>query len=253
MVEKSTNRGPHRAVAAADDAGGKGRADDAVLHRNAHRPGHRPQRLQRDGRQRTGRLHPEHDRSGPDQRHAEDRGRAVAAAHSAHLRTRHHPWLSHVVPDSAGTVGFVESGVDRARCPPRGAGGQPRRHSLDVFADGRHRSRCALGPHCGRRGRRSLSRIGHCRRLRAWISGREPEQSRLARRLRQTFRGLWRRRRRARLQHGGDPRTAAAPGVSAAVRSCGTRRCSDLHERLRSTERSSVDRERFHAENRSAR
>ena len=38
--------------------------------------------------------------------------------------------------------------LDRARSSAHGAGGQPRRHSLDVLAHGRHRARCTLGPHC---------------------------------------------------------------------------------------------------------
>ena len=46
------------------------------------------------------------------------------------------------------------------------------RHPVDIHADGRYRTRRPLGPHRGRRGRKSLSRFGHGGGAGARISGR---------------------------------------------------------------------------------
>ena len=82
-------------------------------------------------------------------------------------------------PVPLGLVGHLGPGAGGADRAGRGQGSQPRRCALDVLAHGGHRARCPLGTHRRRRGRRSLPRLGHGRRLCARLSGREAERSRI--------------------------------------------------------------------------
>ena len=134
-----------------------------------------------------------------------------------------------------------------------GAGGQGggarslgNRDSLDVFSHGRHRPRCPLGPHHGRRRRRPVSRFRDGGRLRSRLSGNAPGCTGQHRRLRQALRRIRSGRGRSRLQHHRNLRAHAAPDLSPAFSRRRQRRSGHHHVRLQLDQRRAGIRQSVH-------
>ena len=123
-----------------------------------------------------------------------------------------------------------------------------RRHPLDVFADGGHRARCALGAHGGGSGRRSFSGLGDGGGLRRGYQGSRSGCAGQHRGLREALCRLWRGRGRARLQQHRDFRTYVAPVLYAAISRGGRSRDGFADERIQFLERRAVDGQSVHVE-----
>ena len=68
------------------------------------------------------------------------------------FRARRDSWIPDGVSDSFGNGFHMGSGIGREGVSCGGLGSFRHRHSVDVFSDGGHRARCALGADGGRRG-----------------------------------------------------------------------------------------------------
>ena len=127
------------------------------------------------------------------------------------------PWPSHHVSHSAGHGGQLGPRRRRDRRAHGRDRSSPRRDRLGLLADGGHRARSALGPHCRVERRRPLPRLGDGARLGQGLSAGRSFQAGFGCRLREAFCSLRRGHRRARLQRRGHERDHAAAGLPGAI------------------------------------
>ncbi|MCY1515195.1 hypothetical protein D9M68_497710 [compost metagenome] len=252
-------RGAHRIADRAHDAAGEGRPAQPLRpgrHQHAEQPAGRLAQRPAGDRGRAHRAP-----HGPLQQRRPRRqataaaggGARVAPRHSADLRCRRDPRLSHDLPDAAGRGFELGARAGRAHRARGGGRGHGRRLSLDLRAHGRHRARRALGPRPRGRGRRPVPGAPVRGGARARLPGQQPRERRFDAGHAQALRGLRRGRGRARLQHERNLRAHAARGLPAAV-PCGDR-CGRAvgHERLQRDRRRALDRQPRAAHRRAAR
>ena len=137
----------------------------------------------------------------PQYAHASADGALIAAGHSAALRAGCHPRLQDDFPRAAGAGRQFRPGGRRGRGPCRRPRDGRFGHPVGLFADARRGARSPLGTCDGGAGRRPACGLGDGpgddSRLRTPLCRRPRSDG-----LRHTFRGLRRRHRRPRLQHG---------------------------------------------------
>ena len=213
---------------------------------------HRRRRRGRAG-PRRGRFAAVHHRPGRDQPAAAAHPRRQPARHSGDLRVRRDPRPADD-PAGADRDGRLLGPRDhRARPGGRRPGGPGGRHPLGVRADGRHRSRPALGPdHRGRR-RGPLSR--RCRRRGPGprVPGRRARHAGADHRRAEALRRLRRGDRRPRLRRGEPVRLRPVERLPAAVQGGRRRRRGQHHDGVHGPQRHPRLRQRLAVRRRAAR